>query len=96
MKLGVERAITKFLDLNIQTILVTSIIRDGTLKGPDFNTLRRLCAYPDINIIAAGGVSSLEDLRELKRIGVDGVVVGKALYEGVFTLKEALKIAEEE
>jgi len=93
-KLGIEEALTKFLDLQVKTFLVTSITQDGTLIGPDINTLSKVCVNPRVNIIAAGGVSSLNDLIILKQIGVKGVVVGKALYEGVFTLKEALKVAK--
>jgi len=93
-KLGIEEALAKFLDLQVKTFLVTSITKDGTLIGPDINTLSKVCAYPSVSIIAAGGVGSLNDLIILKQIGVKGVVVGKALYEGIFTLKEALKIAK--
>lgn len=90
-KLGIEEALAKFLDLQIKTFLVTSITQDGTLVGPDVNTLSKVCVNPRVNIIAAGGVSSLNDLITLKQIGVKGVIVGKALYEGRFTLKEAIK-----
>lgn len=93
-KLGIEEALAKFLDLQVKTFLVTSITQDGTLIGPDINTLSKVCLNPRVNIIAAGGVSSLNDLIILKRIGVKGVVIGKALYEGVFTLKEAIKVAK--
>jgi len=93
-KLGIEEALAKFLDLQIKTFLVTSITQDGTLIGPDVNTLSKVCANPRVNIIAAGGVSSLNDLITLKQIGVKGVIVGKALYEGRFTLKEAIKIVK--
>jgi len=93
-KLGIEEALTKFLDLQVKTFLVTSITKDGTLIGPDINTLSKVCVNPRVNIIAAGGVSSLNDLIILKQIGVKGVVIGKALYEGIFTLKEALKVAK--
>lgn len=75
---------------------MTSIAKDGTLSGPDVHTLSKACAYPDVNIIAAGGIGSLNDLTVLKRIGVEGVVVGKAFYEGIFSLKEAIGIAKGE
>jgi len=91
-KLSVEEAVTRFLDLGAKLFLVTSITRDGTLKGPDYDTLARVCSYPRISVIAAGGVSSLKDLAALKQVGVWGVVIGKALYEGMFELREALKI----
>lgn len=95
-RLGIEEALAKFLDLQIKTFLVTSITQDGTLRGPDIDTLNKVCANPRVNIIAAGGISSLNDLIVLKQIGVKGVVVGKALYEGVFTLKEAIKTVKGE
>lgn len=91
-KLSVEEAATRFLQLGAEKFLVTSITRDGTLKGPDYDMLTRVCSYPHISVIAAGGVSSLQDLALLKQVGVWGVVIGKALYEGVFELREALKI----
>lgn len=95
VKLELEEALKKFLHLQVKTFLITSITKDGTLKGLDFDALSKACAHPDVRIIAAGGVGSLKDLVTLKRIGVNGVVIGKALYEGLFTLKEALKIAKE-
>jgi len=92
--LGIEEALAKFLDLQVKTFLVTSITKDGTLTGTDVDTLRKVCTNPRVSIIAAGGIGSLNDLISLKQIGVKGVVVGKALYEGRFTLKEAIKITE--
>jgi phosphoribosylformimino-5-aminoimidazole carboxamide ribotide isomerase len=94
--LEVKDALERFLELQVKTFLLTSISRDGTLKGVDVDALSKACAYKEAQIIAAGGVGSLKDLAVLKRIGVYGVVIGKALYEGMFTLKEALKIAKEE
>ncbi|MFQ6081520.1 MAG: 1-(5-phosphoribosyl)-5-[(5-phosphoribosylamino)methylideneamino]imidazole-4-carboxamide isomerase [Candidatus Bathyarchaeia archaeon] len=92
-KLSVEEAILKFLKLEAKRFLITSIAKDGTLKGPDYDTLARACSYAGVSIIAAGGVASLEDLATLKQIGVEGVVIGKALYEGMLELKDALRIA---
>lgn len=94
-KLSVDEAVMKFLDLGVKLFLITSIMRDGTLRGTDHNTIIGACNYPRVSIIAAGGVSNLEELSTLKRIGVWGVVVGKALYEGLFKLEEALEIARE-
>jgi phosphoribosylformimino-5-aminoimidazole carboxamide ribotide isomerase len=92
-KLNVEEAVTQFLHIGMKLFLITSITRDGTLTGPDYKTLDRACDHSGANIIAAGGVGSLEDLVHLKRIGVWGVVIGKALYENVFDLEDALDIA---
>ena len=74
--------------------LITSITKDGTLSGPDLDTLRE-AQYSGVEVIAAGGIGGLNDLVALKRVGVEGAVIGKALYEGRFTLKEALKMVEE-
>jgi phosphoribosylformimino-5-aminoimidazole carboxamide ribotide isomerase len=91
---GTRKALEKFAKLKVNTFLITSITKDGTLSGPDFDTLSEACQYPNVDIIAAGGISSLNDLAALKRVGVEGAVIGKALYEGRFTLKEAIKTAE--
>jgi phosphoribosylformimino-5-aminoimidazole carboxamide ribotide isomerase len=89
--LGVREALEKFTALGVKTFLITSITKDGTLSGPDIGTLSEARRFPSVEIIAAGGISSLNDLTALKRVDVEGAVIGKALYEGKFTLKEALK-----
>jgi phosphoribosylformimino-5-aminoimidazole carboxamide ribotide isomerase len=93
---SVAEALEKFSKLKVGTFLITSITQDGTLSGPDLETLSEACRYPNANIIAAGGISTLNDLTALRRVGVEGAVIGKALYEGRFTLKEAIKIAKGE
>jgi phosphoribosyl isomerase A len=73
--------------------VVTDVRRDGTLTGPNLALLRDVCAATDRPVIASGGVSSLDDLRALATlasIGVEGAIVGKALYAGAFTLPDAL------
>ena len=89
--LSIKEALEKFAALGVEAFLVTSITKDGTLSGPDLDTLREACKYPNVKIIAAGGIGGLNDLLALKQVGVEGAVIGKALYEGRFTLKEALK-----
>lgn len=74
--------------------VVTDVHRDGTLTGPNVELLRTVCAATDRPVVASGGVSSLDDLRvlaALTSIGVEGAIVGKALYAGAFTLPEALQ-----
>ena len=76
--------------------IVTDVAKDGTLKGPNLELLREVCAATTKPVVASGGVSSLEDLiaiRELTSLGVEGAIVGKALYAGAFTLPEALEVA---
>ena len=76
--------------------VVTDVKKDGTLQGPNLTLLRQVCAATSKPVIASGGVSSLADLRalrELTDIGVEGSIVGKALYAGAFTLKEAIEVS---
>ena len=73
--------------------VVTDVTKDGTLRGPNLDLLRQVCAATDRPVVASGGVSTLEDLRALAglvELGVEGAIVGKALYAGRFTLAEAL------
>jgi len=74
--------------------VVTDVTKDGTLKGPNLDLLRQVCSLTSRPVIASGGVSSLADLRaiaSLVPLGVEGAIVGKALYTGSFTLGEALQ-----
>jgi phosphoribosylanthranilate isomerase len=73
--------------------VVTDIIKDGMMRGPNLDLLREVCAATGKPVIASGGVSTLDDLRALatlEPIGVEGVITGKALYAGAFTVREAL------
>ena len=73
--------------------VVTDVHRDGTLTGPNLDLLRAVCRATNAPVVASGGVSSLADLRalaQLAEIGVEGAIVGKALYAGAFTVAEAL------
>jgi phosphoribosylanthranilate isomerase len=75
--------------------VVTDVHRDGTLTGPNLDLLREVCARTGRPVIASGGVSSLDDLRALATLephGVEGVIAGKALYAGAFTVAEALAV----
>ena len=73
--------------------IVTDVAKDGTLTGPNLELLREVCAATSKPVVASGGVSTIADLhaiRSLTDIGVEGSIVGKALYAGAFTLQEAL------
>ncbi|SCL23710.1 bifunctional 1-(5-phosphoribosyl)-5-((5-phosphoribosylamino)methylideneamino)imidazole-4-carboxamide isomerase/phosphoribosylanthranilate isomerase PriA [Micromonospora inyonensis] len=75
--------------------VVTDITKDGTMRGPNLDLLREVCARTDAPVIASGGVSTLDDLRALatlEPVGVEGVIAGKALYAGAFTVAEALRV----
>ena len=77
--------------------VVTDVNKDGTLKGPNVELLQEVCAATKKPIIASGGVSTLSDLEQLRSltmIGVEGAIVGKALYARAFTLEDALRISD--
>lgn len=76
--------------------VVTDVTKDGTLRGPNLELLRQVCERTSAPVIASGGISSLEDiaaLRQLVEVGVEGAIMGKALYAGNFTLPQALEVA---
>ena len=76
--------------------ILTDVAKDGTLTGPNLELLREVCAATNKPVVASGGVSKLQDLidlRELTSIGVEGAIVGKALYAGAFTLEQALEVS---
>lgn len=80
-------------DIGVRRIIYTDITRDGKLEGPNFDMTRRIAEASAIEVTASGGVGSLEDLDclcEIEPFGVDSVIIGKALYEGRFTLEAAL------
>lgn len=75
--------------------VVTDVTKDGTLQGPNLDLLKSVCAATNKPVVASGGISSLGDiaaLSALNEIGVEGAIVGKALYAGAFTLEEALAL----
>lgn len=76
--------------------VVTDVAKDGTLRGPNLDLLREVCARTSAPVVASGGVSSLADVAALRALvpeGVEGAIVGKALYAGAFTLAQALDVA---
>jgi phosphoribosylformimino-5-aminoimidazole carboxamide ribotide isomerase len=72
----------------VQEVVCTDISKDGMLKGPSVELYKELIANTSVNLIASGGVSSMEDLVKLKEIGCTGAIVGKAIYEQRITLQE--------
>ncbi|AEG15267.1 1-(5-phosphoribosyl)-5-((5-phosphoribosylamino)methylideneamino) imidazole-4-carboxamide isomerase [Desulfofundulus kuznetsovii DSM 6115] len=85
--------------LGVKRVVFTDIWRDGTLKGPNLAVVEEVARSTQLKIIASGGVSSLADLRALKAmepLGVEAVIIGKALYAGTINLRDALEIAREE
>ncbi|MCI0390385.1 MAG: 1-(5-phosphoribosyl)-5-[(5-phosphoribosylamino)methylideneamino]imidazole-4-carboxamide isomerase [Acidobacteria bacterium] len=88
----------KIAEMGVERIVYTDIARDGTLSGINIEATREIAEASGLKVTASGGVASLDNIYALKKLeqyGVDSVIIGKALYEGVFTLEEALDAAEE-
>ena len=81
----------RFADAGAETFIFTDIATDGTLAGPNIDAVCEMAEVTGKNVIASGGVSSLADLQAIASKGINGAIVGKALYENRFTLKEALE-----
>ena len=84
--------VKEFLQLGFSEFLLTSISRDGTMQGPDIQSLQKVCSL-NANVIASGGVSSIEDVKRVRAINPYGIILGKALYENKISIEEAKKIS---
>lgn len=82
-------------DIGVKWVLATSVRRDGTLKGADVDTISKLVKGTRLKVVASGGIRSISDIVALKKVGSSGVVVGKALYMGLFSLKDAKRAARD-
>jgi len=87
-----KEAIQKFLTIGVRFFLITSIQHDGMMNGPDIKNLSEILNL-NANIIVSGGVRNLDDIIALKNLNIYGVIIGRALYEGLLSLREALKAA---
>ncbi|PIF05700.1 MAG: 1-(5-phosphoribosyl)-5-[(5-phosphoribosylamino)methylideneamino]imidazole-4-carboxamide isomerase [Draconibacterium sp.] len=87
--LSVIDFITDYKKLGIRKVISTDIARDGMLSGPSFDLYADiLCVLPDMELIASGGISSMDDIFKLDEMGVPGIITGKAIYEGRITFKD--------
>lgn len=78
-------------DMGVSTLIYTDISRDGMMQGPNFAATQRLIDKTQMDIIGSGGVSSIDDLLKLREIGCAGAILGRAMYEGAFTVPDALE-----
>ena len=83
-------------DIGVKALICTDISRDGEMRGANLELYRRLNEELDMEIIASGGVSSIEEIKTLRGYGVSGAIVGKAYYEGLFRLEDAIAAAKQE
>jgi phosphoribosylformimino-5-aminoimidazole carboxamide ribotide isomerase len=85
--------IDNYLPYGLKYILCTDIARDGTMMGPNIDLYKKIAElYSEISVQASGGIGSLSDLKELRKNNIAGTIVGKALYENLFTLEQALEV----
>ena len=92
--MNVFEAIGMFKQLGTKYFLLTSIDRDGTLLGPDIDTLSKACCVENVNIIASGGISSNTDIMKVKEAGAYAVILGKALYDGKIDIRSTKGITK--
>ncbi len=91
--LTVYNLVNQFISKGLEYISCTDIHTDGMLQGPNFGLYKKLMSrYPDLHIIASGGISSLKDLEELNYLKIHGAIVGKAIYENKIKLSELKKL----
>ena len=91
---AVELAL-RMRDMGVRDIIYTDVSRDGMMQGPNVEATRRLITATGMDIIGSGGVSCLDDLRNLRDAGCAGAILGRAMYEGAFTVEEALAAVKE-
>lgn len=91
-QIPVIESIQNFLDMGFTEFLMTNVSRDGTLEGPDLEYLKQACNLHGANIIASGGVSKLDDIKNIKNCNAFGVILGKAMYDEKVSIREAKKI----
>lgn len=84
----------KMEELGVKNIILTDISKDGTLKGTNIDMLKKLGENIEINLTASGGVAGIDDIKELKKLNIYGVIVGKAIYSGYINLKEAIDLCK--
>lgn len=97
-KSAVNKDIQKILrgskQVGIMAILCTNVAKDGMLAGPDYDGMKKMMQWTDIPLIASGGVTNIDDVKRLKDLGVWAVILGKAVYEGLIKVEEAIKYAD--
>jgi len=92
---GIElnEGIKSFAMIGYSRFLITTVERDGTLHGPDLDSLQKACSMQNVHVIASGGISNLQDIVNVKKCGAYGVILGKALYDGKISVEEVKTLA---
>ena len=85
-------AVSEFVKMGFTEFLSTNVNRDGTLQGPDLEWMQQINKIKNVNVIASGGISSIEDVAKVKETNPFGAILGKALYENKISVEEAKKL----
>lgn len=97
-KSAIDRSIEEILgearQVGIMAILCTNVAKDGMLAGPDFDGMKKLVQMTDVPLIASGGVTSIDDVKRMKDLGVWAVILGKAIYENLIKVEDAIQHAD--
>jgi phosphoribosylformimino-5-aminoimidazole carboxamide ribotide isomerase len=97
-KSAVDRDVQEILEeakqVGVMAILCTNVAKDGMLAGPDYDGMKKMIQLTDIPLVASGGVTSIDDVKRLKDLGVWAVILGKAIYEGLIRVEDAIKYAD--
>ena len=88
-KISLIDAVNEFVEMGFSEYLSTSIVRDGTLQGPDLKPIQEINEMNTVNLIVSGGISNIEDVVNVKKLNPFGVILGKALYENKISIEEA-------
>lgn len=86
-------AMKSFVEMGFSDFLLTNVSKDGTLEGPDLKFLEEACKIKNVNVISSGGISNMSDIIQVKAKNAYGVILGKALYENLISIKEVKKIS---
>lgn len=92
INMSMEELIEKVDDWNIKTLIITDISRDGTMTSPDYELIKPVRKLFKKKLIISGGISTMGQIEELKKTGINGVIIGKALYEGKINLREVIHV----
>ena len=91
---NLNKSITEFVEYGIETVLLTSIKKDGMLEGPDIQTLQKVRNNTNIEIQASGGISSVEDIEKVKKIGIESIILGRVLHSKIISLEDAMLLED--
>ncbi len=93
---SLDEFLTKMQNLGVKTVICTDVSKDGAMKGPNCDLYKHIAQTYSLEVVASGGVSSIEDIKTLKEAGAHGAIVGKAYYIGAIDLAQAISLAAEE